>query len=466
MPVRTSLFPPMPAGMTRRQALHQFAVAACGLTGAVLLPGWAKAQNARDLAASGHNLLLSGHPAEAITALTEAAKADPANGWIWNLLGRACYEKGDYRRAADSFLTALKADPGDGYARMMLDILSQHPLSPATQAARQTKPKSRRPSHLEEQARAERQAFTAGEETSELRFICIDPGHGGPEQGVMGESGLVEKELTLDMAKRLAAQLEQRGCRVLLTRTQDYAVPLWARGALAALYGADLFVSLHASAGLPNSGGFWACSYAPSPSDTLAQTVAESENGVLRFERAQPPHLPIALASGLLDSWFVRRLGVVSAQFAQSLAKAVVLHRIAPGVPQAAEGAQSVQAGISEQSAGAGQAARRSPATLTAKKTNVAQSAPGVVKSTPKAKTSIGAAQFTQSAEAVQSMQAGRENQAAQAPLAVLKGLRVPGVLLEMGFLTNPVEEAALKDGAYRQALAVELARALTDRPR
>jgi len=439
--------------MTRRQALRGLAAVAGVLAGISLPSGPAWAQTARDLAVTGHNLLLSGKPGEAIAVLSQAAKADPANGWIWNLLGRACFEQGDLRRSADSFLSALKADPGDGYARMMLDIISQHPVPPASLASRQAKPKPRRISHLEEEARKERQAFVSGGQAASPCFICIDPGHGGPEQGVMGTSGLVEKELTLDMGRRLASQLEQRGCRVLLTRTQDYAVPLWARGALAALYGAELFVSLHATAGLPQSNGFWAYAYASAPSDPLAGAVGESENGVLRFERSQPPHPPLSVVSGLLGAWYARRLGVASSQLALSLAQSVILPKAAAGgssgAAQTAVGTPPVHP--AQPGAGHGNGpARPVPAAQAARNARAARAARAVQ--------SPGGAQ---PAEPVQSLPAVH---AAQAPLAVLKNLQIPAVLLELGFLTNPADEAALKDASYRQSLAEEVAKVLTNR--
>jgi N-acetylmuramoyl-L-alanine amidase len=78
------------------------------------------------------------------------------------------------------------------------------------------------------------------------RIIVIDPGHGGKQPGTRSiVDGRVEKEFTLDWALRLGPLLEQRGWRVLLTRTNDTDVSLVDRVAFANEHNADFFLSLH-----------------------------------------------------------------------------------------------------------------------------------------------------------------------------------------------------------------------------
>jgi N-acetylmuramoyl-L-alanine amidase len=84
----------------------------------------------------------------------------------------------------------------------------------------------------------------------QIRTIVLDPGHGGSDRGTRGRTGR-EKELTLDLAKRLERNLAGIGVRVVLTRTSDKTVPLEDRVGFARAKRADLFVSLHF-----NSGGF------------------------------------------------------------------------------------------------------------------------------------------------------------------------------------------------------------------
>lgn len=91
--------------------------------------------------------------------------------------------------------------------------------------------------------------------------VIIDAGHGGEDGGAVGVTGLLEKDLNLDLAKRLAALLEERGYRVIMTRTEDVllydrntdyhgrkkALDLAARQAVGDANPDAVFVSLHAN---------------------------------------------------------------------------------------------------------------------------------------------------------------------------------------------------------------------------
>lgn len=80
----------------------------------------------------------------------------------------------------------------------------------------------------------------------QVRTIVIDPGHGGIDGGTVGTLGTKEKDITLDVVKRLRRRLERRhGYRVLLTREGDTKVSLRDRVAFANERQADLFVSIH-----------------------------------------------------------------------------------------------------------------------------------------------------------------------------------------------------------------------------
>jgi N-acetylmuramoyl-L-alanine amidase len=84
---------------------------------------------------------------------------------------------------------------------------------------------------------------------SVLQTIVIDPGHGGTDAGVHGSDGVEEKQITLQVARRLRALIEMRlGVRVIMTRDDDTPVSLDDRAAAANNTKADLFLSLHLNA--------------------------------------------------------------------------------------------------------------------------------------------------------------------------------------------------------------------------
>ena len=82
-----------------------------------------------------------------------------------------------------------------------------------------------------------------------VRRIAIDAGHGGSDTGTTGRSGLMEKDLCLDVALRLGRLIEAQipGAQVIYTRTDDRFVALEERTAIANGAGADLFISIHAN---------------------------------------------------------------------------------------------------------------------------------------------------------------------------------------------------------------------------
>jgi N-acetylmuramoyl-L-alanine amidase len=78
--------------------------------------------------------------------------------------------------------------------------------------------------------------------------VLLDPGHGGNEAGAVGPSGLVEKELNLDIARRTAALLEAEEIETALTRTEDYRATIVFRAELAKAVHPDAVLSIHHNA--------------------------------------------------------------------------------------------------------------------------------------------------------------------------------------------------------------------------
>jgi N-acetylmuramoyl-L-alanine amidase len=79
-----------------------------------------------------------------------------------------------------------------------------------------------------------------------INTIVVDPGHGGKDPGAIGRSGVMEKDVVLDISKRLKTLLEKNlGKKVILTRETDIFIPLEERTQMANAQKADLFISIH-----------------------------------------------------------------------------------------------------------------------------------------------------------------------------------------------------------------------------
>ena len=143
--------------------------------------------------------------------------------------------------------------------------------------------------------------------------IVIDPGHGGSESGASSESGLLEKRVTLTLARGLRRRLlKNRGVRVVLTRDEDRTLALDERTAIANQNRADLFLSLHLNAS-PRTNAYGAETYylSTEATDDEARTIAALENrsytkddtdelDLLLWDLAQNRHL--ARSSALAES--------------------------------------------------------------------------------------------------------------------------------------------------------------------
>lgn len=112
-------------------------------------------------------------------------------------------------------------------------------------------------------------------------IIAVDAGHGGEDPGAIGPSGTREKDVVLDIARRLAADINgTAGFKAVLTRDGDYYIGLRQRTQLAREQKADFFVSVHADAfnsPRPEGSSVYALSQRGATSET-AQWLADSEN--------------------------------------------------------------------------------------------------------------------------------------------------------------------------------------------
>ena len=125
------------------------------------------------------------------------------------------------------------------------------------------------------------------------RVVVVDAGHGGPDNGMTGPIGgrrkIHEKDITLAVARQLAARLRARGLTVVMTRSKDTLIALSDRGRIANGSEGDLFLSIHVNAANPR----WKSPAAARGFETYflaeaktadAKRVEEMENESVRFE--------------------------------------------------------------------------------------------------------------------------------------------------------------------------------------
>lgn len=139
--------------------------------------------------------------------------------------------------------------------RLVLDVYPANPIDPLQQLLEKTPENAQGAPREEPKPALERKPETQNPNKEQrpsvtrLVTIALDPGHGGEDPGAVGKGGTLEKTVTLSIARRLKAKLENEpNFRAVLTRDSDYFVPLGTRVQKARGVKADLFVSIHADA--------------------------------------------------------------------------------------------------------------------------------------------------------------------------------------------------------------------------
>jgi N-acetylmuramoyl-L-alanine amidase len=208
--------------------------------------------------------------------------------------------------------------------------------------------------------------------------IALDPGHGGEDPGATGGTGVHEKDIVLEIARRLKGKLESMpNTRVMLTRDADYFVPLGTRVDKARKVQADLFVSIHADAFVERTarGSSVFVLSEKGATSSAARWLANDQNKADLIGGVNLGSHDRQLASVLLDL-------STTAQISDSL-------KLGKAVLTEIGGINKLHRGIVE-----------------------------------------------------------------QAGFAVLKAPDIPSILVETAFISNPEEEARLKDDAYQNQLA------------
>jgi len=205
--------------------------------------------------------------------------------------------------------------------------------------------------------------------------VVIDAGHGGNDPGAIGKNGLREKDVNLDIARRLSDLLRAEGVYTLLTRSNDRFIPLSTRVNIANKSGADLFISIHSNANRSRSASGFEVYY-------VAPSISDSKRAYLTA-RSASLHLKNAVfASNSQDLQAIIWDMIYTNSRAESIGLAHSLCKVMDS---------SIDANI----------------------------------------LGVKGARYQ-----------------------VLKGVRMPGILIEVGFVSNLNEEKLLRTSTYRQKLA------------
>lgn len=220
--------------------------------------------------------------------------------------------------------------------------------------------------------------------SKKIRKVVIDAGHGGNDPGAIGRTGLREKDVNLDIAKRLALLLKSEGVNVVMTRSTDRFIPLGARVGITNKSGADIFVSIHSNANRTRSMNGFEVYYVASSLNDAKRALVTAKEGNLNLEGSLFASRSLELRAMLWDMIYAYDRAE-SIQLAKNICRSVG--------------------------------------------SNMNVKIIGVK----------------------------------DARYEVLRGSRIPAVLVEVGFVSNYNEERMLKNGFYRQKIAESIMDGISD---
>jgi N-acetylmuramoyl-L-alanine amidase len=153
----------------------------------------------------------------------------------------------DLREEVKTELFALPPVAEFGH-RVVLDLYPLTPIDPLMALLRESRSDAIAADQAASPGGKSSEPEPAGERRRKIT-IALDPGHGGEDPGAVGRRGTCEKDVVLAIAKKLKSMIDaEPGMRAMLTRDDDYFVPLAARVQKARRVQADLLVSIHADA--------------------------------------------------------------------------------------------------------------------------------------------------------------------------------------------------------------------------
>ena len=140
-----------------------------------------------------------------------------------------------------------------------------------------------------------------------FKNIVLDPGHGGKDPGAIGITGLYEKDVVLDIAKRLKKNLVQNGFNVMMTRDKDVFIPLDERANFASRNKADLFISIHANAAPARGAHGMEAYYSKRLGQSEIREVFSSESTTELFRRLNMERNSLTLENILFDMLYTNK---------------------------------------------------------------------------------------------------------------------------------------------------------------
>lgn len=163
------------------------------------------------------------------------------------------------------------------------------------------------------------------------KIIVIDPGHGGKDPGASGYFGIKEKNLVLEIAKKLYRSLKKEGATVLLTRSTDRFITLEKRAEFANRHHADAFISIHANASRNKKLSGIETFFLTTKADKKTLLIASRENGITPAQMGVLQKILV----GLVQNAKIGRSSILAKDIQEDIFKMLHTKRTNLGVRQA-----------------------------------------------------------------------------------------------------------------------------------
>ena len=229
-----------------------------------------------------------------VDSVSVSAAGDGSAMTLWLDPGATLYAVSPLSRPSGLEVVLLAAPRGEVATMLASDVSVRRPNVPLAHAEPDTRPEAPAPETV---VRTGDEPVVVAEEPRDAApirapsppeegwTIVLDAGHGGRDAGAIGPGGTHEKEVTLEVVRRLAERLGGvPGVRVVLTRNDDRFVALGERTRIANHEKADLFVSIHANSAESRAAEGFETYFLSAAKTEDARRVARMENSAVKYE--------------------------------------------------------------------------------------------------------------------------------------------------------------------------------------